>query len=160
MPVFFSNKFFVTLIIAILVVRTWSCAAANRSTPSGYIGSESCAICHAEEYRSFVTYAKKSRSFESIERLKKGLSDDEIRRCYSCHTTGYGRPGGFVNSKTTPRLKNAGCEVCHGPGALHARTSKAMHIKKHLSMADCEVCHTSERVTAFRYKPLIHGGAH
>jgi hypothetical protein len=27
-------------------------------------------------------------------------------------------------------------------------------------MKDCESCHISERVNAFRYKPLIHGGAH
>jgi hypothetical protein len=29
-----------------------------------------------------------------------------------------------------------------------------------LSKKDCEACHISERVKAFRYKPLIHGGAH
>jgi hypothetical protein len=29
-----------------------------------------------------------------------------------------------------------------------------------MSKKDCEVCHISERVKAFKYKPLIHGGAH
>jgi hypothetical protein len=24
----------------------------------------------------------------------------------------------------------------------------------------CQRCHTSERVKAFRFRPLIHGGAH
>jgi hypothetical protein len=107
-----------------------------------------------------MKYAKKSKSYESIERVKKGLTEEEIKGCYFCHTTGYGKPGGFISVEKTPHLKNAGCEVCHGPGGLHIRTNAPSDIKRRLTMEDCEVCHTSERVTAFRYKPLIHGGAH
>jgi hypothetical protein len=107
-----------------------------------------------------MSYAKKSRSFESIERVRKGLTKEEIKECYYCHTTGYGKPGGFISPQKTPHLKNAGCEVCHGPGELHVKTKSPQDIKRHLTMKDCEVCHTSERVKAFRYKPLIHGGAH
>jgi hypothetical protein len=107
-----------------------------------------------------MMYAKKSRSFESIERVRKGLTKEEIKECYYCHTTGYGKPGGFISQQKTPHLKNAGCEVCHGPGELHMKTKSPQDIKRHLTMKDCEVCHTSERVKAFRYKPLIHGGAH
>ncbi|MEW6585619.1 MAG: cytochrome c family protein, partial [Nitrospirota bacterium] len=83
---------------------------------SKYVGSEVCKGCHETEYKSFITYAKKATSFRSIERVKKALSGDEIKGCYACHTTGYGKPGGFVSPEKTPHLKNAGCEVCHGPG--------------------------------------------
>src|SRR4030042_5842574 len=82
----------------------------------GYVGSDACKDCHEKEYNSFMTYAKKSKSFESIERVRKGLTEEEIKGCYFCHTTGYGKPGGFVSPEKTPHLKNAGCEVCHGPG--------------------------------------------
>ncbi len=134
---------------------------ASASPPTAtYVGCLACRDCHTEEFRRFVTYAKKSRSFESIERLRHGLTEAEIERCYGCHTTGYGKPGGFVSIEATPHLKNAGCEVCHGPGGRHAATGDPAAIKKHLSKEDCEVCHTSERVAAFRFKPLIHGGAH
>ncbi|MFC1837385.1 multiheme c-type cytochrome [Thermodesulfobacteriota bacterium] len=125
-----------------------------------YVGSEVCRNCHEEEYSSFTTYAKKNRSFESIERLRTRLFPEEIKKCYSCHTTGYGQPGGFTSLEETPHLKNAGCEVCHGPGSIHVQTKTAGDIKRYMTKKDCEVCHISERVKAFRYKPLIHGGAH
>jgi hypothetical protein len=125
-----------------------------------YVGSDACKNCHENEYTSFMTYAKKATSFRSIERVKKGLTEDEIRGCYYCHTTGYGKPGGFISLEKTPHLKNAGCEVCHGPGEFHVKSRNPAQIKKKLTLKDCEVCHTSERVQAFRYKPLIHGGAH
>jgi len=107
-----------------------------------------------------MKYAKKSKSFDSIERLKKGLTEEEIKGCYFCHTTGYGKPSGFISPEKTPYLKNAGCEVCHGTGELHVKTKSPRDIKRRMTMKDCEVCHTSERVKAFRYKPMIHGGAH
>lgn len=136
-------------------------SSAHAAPPAPfYVGSISCQPCHAQEYRSFTIYAKKSRSFESIERLRHGLTDEEIMRCYGCHTTGYGKPGGFVSLENTPQLKNAGCEVCHGPGSMHAKTGDPASIKIRLSKEDCELCHTSERVSAFRFKPMIHGGAH
>jgi hypothetical protein len=125
-----------------------------------YVGSSACTACHEKEYKAFTAYAKKSSSFRSIERLRKELTEEEIRECYSCHTTGFGKPGGFVSEEETPDLKNAGCEVCHGPGEFHITTQSPADIKGRLTEQDCEVCHTSERVKAFRYKPLIRGGAH
>lgn len=125
-----------------------------------YVGSSACRECHPEEYENFMTYAKKSISFQSIERQRKHLTADEIRQCYPCHTTGYGRPGGFISIEETPHLMNAGCEVCHGPGAEHVRTADAATIIGRMSKKDCEICHISERVKAFKYKPLVHGGAH
>ena len=125
-----------------------------------YVGSDACKSCHENEYKYFMTYAKKASSFRSIERVRKGLTEEEIKGCYTCHTTGYGKPGGFISAEKTPHLKNAGCEVCHGPGEFHVSTGSPQHIKRKMKIEACEVCHTSERVRAFRYKPMIHGGAH
>jgi hypothetical protein len=125
-----------------------------------YVGSSACRDCHPEEYENFMTYAKKSTSFQSIEKQMKHLTPDEIKQCYPCHTTGYGKAGGFISLEETPHLKNAGCEVCHGPGSEHARTADSASIIVNMGKKDCEVCHISERVKAFKYKPLIHGGAH
>jgi len=134
--------------------------AETKKSLSVYVGSDVCQKCHEKEYDSFMKYAKKSKSYESIERVKKGLTAEEIRGCYACHTTGYGKPGGFVSVEKTPHLKNAGCEVCHGPGELHVKKMNPQYIKRRLSIEVCEVCHIEERVRAFRYKPMIHGGAH
>jgi hypothetical protein len=136
-----------------------SAFAQSKRTPF-YIGSDACKGCHEQEYNGFIKYAKKSKSYNSIERVKKGLTEDEIKGCYACHTTGYGKPGGFISIEKTPHLKNAGCEVCHGPGEFHVKTMNRQDIKRKMTLNDCEICHTSERVQAFRYKPMIHGGAH
>ena len=125
-----------------------------------YMGSTICKKCHQEEYLAFITNAKKSKSFKSIEKMSKGLSPSDLKKCYTCHTTGYGKPGGFIDPEKTPHLKNAGCEVCHGPGSLHCETSNPAHIKGEVTTEDCKSCHTSERVKAFRYRPLVHGGGH
>ncbi|MEA1898588.1 MAG: cytochrome c family protein [Bacteroidota bacterium] len=149
-----------TAILTIIIFNPEKVRAGNNTETPNYLGSEACKACHQKEYRSFTQYAKKSSSFESIQRVKKGLTEKEIKKCYFCHTTGYGKPSGFISIEKTPHLKNAGCEVCHGPGELHVRTQRAQDIKMNLTMKDCEECHISERVKAFRYKPLIHGGAH
>jgi hypothetical protein len=147
-------------VLSIFILHSPHAMAQEKKPLPIYVGSEVCKQCHEKEYASFMKYAKKSKSFESIERVKKGLTGEEIKGCYACHTTGYGKPGGFVSEEKTPHLKNAGCEVCHGPGEFHVKTMNTKYIKRRLSIEDCEVCHTSERVQAFRYKPMIHGGAH
>jgi len=125
-----------------------------------YVGSATCEVCHRAEYENFEKYAKKSHSFQSITAMRKGLTDLELKKCFECHTTGYGEPGGFISETETPHLNNTGCEACHGPGSLHVETEDAKDINGALTAEDCEVCHNSERVQAFSYKPLVYGGAH
>lgn len=125
-----------------------------------YVGSSACRNCHEDEYTNFTTYAKKSKSYQSIERMRKGLTEKDLENCYRCHTTGYGKPGGFVSEEETPELKNAGCEVCHGPGSLHLVEQDKKSINAMPTMKVCDRCHTSERLRAFRFRPLIHGGGH
>jgi hypothetical protein len=136
------------------------CGAAQTVSAPLYVGSLACKPCHEKEYANFITYAKKNNSYESIERLQKGLNEDDLKKCYACHTTGYGKPGGFVSLQETPHLKNAGCEVCHGPGSAHVKDVKPASIVGAPQIKECHQCHTSERIKAFKFKPLIHGGAH
>lgn len=125
-----------------------------------YVGMNACRNCHEEEYQSFMQNSRKRYSYESIKRMKKDLTSEELKTCYECHTTGYGKPGGFISESETPHLSIAGCEVCHGPGNVHAKTQRRRDIKSKLTPSDCETCHNSDRVKAFNYKPLIYGGAH
>ena len=156
----YKNLLLISLTL-FLILSGHSPSLGNEEKGLGtYVGSLACKDCHPEEYENFITYAKKSTSFHSVEKQMRHLTPEEIKQCYPCHTTGYGQPGGFVSLEETPHLKNAGCEVCHGPGAEHSRTTDPETIIKNMSKKDCEVCHISERVKAFKYKPLIHGGAH
>ena len=133
---------------------------ANAREENVFVGSAVCAKCHEAEYGRYRQYAKKAHSYESVKLMKKGLSEAEFHQCLECHTTGYGKPGGFVSEEETPQLKDAGCEVCHGPGSIHSLSREKNDIKKNLTLKDCEKCHNGERVEAFHYKPLIFGGAH
>lgn len=146
--------------VAILVLAA---TGARTETPPGatYVGSETCSMCHDQEYENFTAYAKKAKSFESIEIMASDLTDEEIEECYVCHTTGYGEPSGFKSLEETPELAVAGCEVCHGPGSEHVDMGgDPSLIKYNLDLEDCTHCHNEERVRSFDFKPLLYGGAH
>lgn len=149
---------------AILIVVLMTCIGSNIDSMAEekiYVGSEVCKGCHADEYSTFQKYAKKSKSFESILAMKPKLTKDEFQGCFECHTTGYGAKGGFISEEKTPELKNAGCEVCHGPGSLHVELEGDPEaINFDLSINDCTKCHNESRVGAFNFKPLLFGGAH
>jgi hypothetical protein len=148
---------------AALMLATTPLTLAFAQGEAQYVGSSTCGGCHEKEYNTFMKYAKKAKSDKSVKTMAKKLAPAEVKECYVCHTTGYGKPGGFVSYEKTPELGHAGCEVCHGPGAAHVDSggSKAK-IKGagRMSVQECEKCHNSERVSNFRFKPMLHGGAH
>ncbi|MEC4676514.1 MAG: hypothetical protein VST72_06295, partial [Nitrospirota bacterium] len=70
-----KHIFFFTIVIMIIsgmITTSFSSGKTVKTTP-GYVGSSVCGHCHQAEYDKFMTYAKKSRSFESVEKMKKGL---------------------------------------------------------------------------------------
>jgi hypothetical protein len=146
--------------LSVLCLLLPAFTAQARGETKTYVGAEICKGCHEKEHASFTSHSKMSASFKSLEIRKKGLTGEEIKKCYECHTTGYGKPGGFKSEVETPALKNLGCESCHGPGSSHASSSNPKEIKRHLDTKDCEACHDQNRVAAFNYKPLLFGGAH
>ncbi len=127
---------------------------------SDYVGTDVCKTCHIKQYENFIKYSRMSRSFDAVEKMKNKLTQEELNSCYQCHTTGYGKKGGFVSIEKTPNLKHTGCEVCHGPGKKHVETKNAKYITRKFTLQICEPCHTEERIRAFRFKPLLYGGAH
>lgn len=128
---------------------------------NSYVGTAACKDCHEEEYDNFTKFAKKAHSDKSIKIMASDLTEAELAECYACHTTGYGKPGGFVSYEKTPHVADAGCEVCHGPGHDHVESGGDTElIKGKLSMEDCTECHNESRVKAFNFKPLLYGGAH
>ncbi len=141
------------------VMAFWSQAGVSQT--GKYVGSKACAECHEEQYDNFSKYAKKAHSAHSVQIMAPKLTAEELKSCYTCHTTGFGKPGGFVSFEETPDLGDCGCEVCHGPGADHVESGgDTSLIKGALSMQDCETCHNEERVSSFNFKPLLYGGAH
>ena len=148
-------RYLFALALLFILLDSVSMAGENQ-----YIGSAACLDCHEKEYSNFIKFAKKADSFDHIKVMEKKLTPEEFKSCFSCHTTGYGKPGGFVSEDRTPDLKQPGCEVCHGPGRDHAQTQDPDLIVGSPTMESCTVCHDESRVGSFKFKPLLFGGAH
>ena len=144
------------LLLGALCVCALPAVAAEEAT---FIGSKACGECHEGEYSRFQTYSKKAKSWHSVSVMASKLTPEELRGCYTCHTTGHGK-GGFVDVDKTPHLADVGCETCHGPGGRHAESGDPADIRRTPRMEDCVTCHNSTRVKAFNFKPLIASGAH
>lgn len=134
--------------------------AAEGPTEVAFVGPPSCATCHkgAVEIWENSAHARASRTLHEA-----GFSTPA---CLPCHTTGYRRPGGFVNEEATPDLAGVGCEACHGPGANHilsrapvtaqlrGRTAPVTAEQGRLRVpveVDCRACHDAENDPDFDF---------
>jgi hypothetical protein len=145
-----------TLIGALL----WTAHPLSVRAESTYVGTDACAECHEDQYNNFKKYAKKAKSAHSVKIMAPKLTRSELESCYGCHTTGYGKPGGFESFEKTPHLSDAGCEVCHGPGSEHVESGGDPSLIHNPEMNECLTCHNEDRVKSFGFRPLLHGGAH
>lgn len=134
--------------------------AAQGNPEKRFVGSKSCQPCHPQEFERFSIHSKKSRSYASLTGLQKFLSPSEFEGCLTCHTTGYRQPGGFQSVSLTPELKDAGCEVCHGPGSIHVETGASTEIQRKIPPETCASCHQGKHLNGESFRPLMFGGAH
>jgi hypothetical protein len=111
-----------------------------------YVGSKKCRPCHIKEYRAWAN----TKMASALDILKPGQREDVKEShgldpnkdystdstCLPCHTTGYGKQGGFVDMKTTPDLAGIGCEMCHGPGGTYVADEYMSLKNKNYKKAD------------------------
>lgn len=127
------KKILVVLISLMLFVAFTSLSAAN-GTNARYIGAKKCKTCHIKQYKSWEK-TKMATSFGNLKpgakpeaKKKAGLNPDKDyttdAKCLKCHTTGYGKPGGFTTIEETPKLAGVQCEGCHGPGSKYLKIKK------------------------------------
>ncbi len=127
------KKAIVGLVSLLFVTALFAVTNADASNAK-YVGAKKCKACHIKQYKSW----KKTKMASSFENLKPGVKADAKKKvnldpnkdyttdakCLKCHTTGYGKPGGFVSVEKTPKLINVQCEACHGPGSLYRKIMK------------------------------------
>ncbi|MBX3226718.1 MAG: hypothetical protein KIT84_39140 [Labilithrix sp.] len=108
-----------------------------------YVGVDMCTNCH-EEPRNVWDKTKHATAYPTLEKDFKEANLD----CVSCHVTGYDKPGGSTVTHVAD-LKNVQCEVCHGPGSLHAADPKAKIPVARPGPEMCLECHHPPHVHVF-----------
>lgn len=111
---------------------------------ASYVGIEACSGCH-EAPRKVWDATKHAHAYATLE---KDFKEANLE-CVGCHVTGYDKPGGS-NVTHVSELKDVQCEVCHGPGSLHAASPKTAKIPVAHPQPDlCLSCHHPPHVHAF-----------
>lgn len=127
------RKLIVGLISILFVMALFVVTNANAGDAK-YIGVKKCKACHIKQYKAW----KKTNMANSFENLKHAVKGEEKTKagldpnkdythdakCLKCHTTGYGKAGGFTSIEETPKLANLQCEECHGPGSEYSKVMK------------------------------------
>ncbi len=101
----------IALPIGCCVLAIILCTASARAQEvHAYVGTNKCKACHLAEYRSWSA-TRMAKSFDLLKpgveknaKLRAKLDPDRDytadKNCLPCHTTGYGKTGGFVDAKT------------------------------------------------------------
>lgn len=140
----------VIAIVAFMLV--WGIGYAEPSSQAEYVGVKKCKMCHFKQYKAW----EKTRMSKAYERI---ANEPDKEKCYECHTTGYGHPGGFKDPESTPNLEGVQCESCHGPGSEHLavkmtdKAKKRATIKRYpTSCSNCHNPHVQNKAAAAREK--------
>ena len=132
-----------------------------RPAPAGspsYIGVGECETCHSDAKDVWDKTAH-AHAYATLSKQFKEFNLD----CVGCHVTGYDTAGGSTVTHVD-KLKDVQCEVCHGPGSLHAKKPKTVAMPTPKPTADtCLNCHHPPHVKEFDAKAkmdLILGPGH
>jgi hypothetical protein len=118
-----------------------------------YVGSAACARCH-EPATAFWRATRHARALASLEAAHRARSP----ACVGCHVTGWAQPGGTEDvAVATTRLRDVGCESCHGPGSAHAETPNIPgRITRQVPASVCLGCHTPDQTqNGFDYAAFL-----
>jgi hypothetical protein len=114
---------------------------------ASFIGVEACTNCH-EAPRKVWDATGHAHAYATLEKQFKEANLD----CVNCHVTGYDKPGGSTVTHVSD-LKDVQCEVCHGPGSLHAAKPETVKIPIAKPAPDtCLECHHPPHVHTFDAK--------
>ena len=115
-------------------------AAPGQAT---YVGVGECERCHEEPAKVWRS-TRHSHAYQSLVNAEREFTLE----CVGCHVTGYEQPGGSSVTDVAG-LKNVQCENCHGPGSIHAATSKKEDIQRKPDRNLCaRRCHHSPHEAA------------
>jgi hypothetical protein len=111
---------------------------------ASYLGVDACTTCHAEE-RAVWDKTPHAHAYATLQKQFVEYNLD----CVGCHVTGYEKPGGSTVT-AVEAFTNVQCEVCHGPGSLHAKNPEEKG--KIVTRPDPKSC-----VSACHHPPHVEG---
>ncbi|MEE8403314.1 MAG: cytochrome c family protein [Candidatus Hydrothermarchaeaceae archaeon] len=121
--------------VAVLSVST-ALAAKKRPRPV-YVGFKKCGGCHVSQKNSWLDTSH-ATAFELLKKNERAAAKKKAglnpvrdytkdKSCLRCHTTGFGKKGGYkigMDEKQAKRLEGVGCESCHGRGSIFRKKMK------------------------------------
>ncbi|MCC7430799.1 hypothetical protein IT568_08160 [bacterium] len=116
-----------------------------------FVTEKKCKTCHLEQHEFWKT-TRHANAYQTLREKKQHLDNS----CIGCHTTGYGKEGGFIRPIEVGNFANVQCEMCHGVGQFHVGKDK-MIVRKPEEKT-CLSCHEVDHTDYFNYKeylPLI-----
>jgi hypothetical protein len=136
-----------------------------------YVGSQKCAKCHEKSFEIWKKTPHAHAYHELETAAHPGLRQYD-GECVACHVVGFGYQGGFKDEVSTPRLKDVGCESCHGPASMHVSNPNNRKVRalmnpfrpqenetpeattKRLNLIDqaCQKCHDTDNDVHWDFK--------
>ena len=111
-----------------------------------YVGSDSCKeVCHSDIYDKWSGLAH-ADAYATLVDVNSHFDPE----CVVCHVVGLDYESGFLTEEQTPKMKDVGCENCHGPGSKHVENP--LEVKTGDPKSECEDCHTPEHSAEFGSK--------
>ena len=128
-------------------------AARKRPSPANdqFLGAETCKKCHFDQYEQW-SETKHAHAYTSLLNNNKNYDQE----CLACHTTGFGKPSGFLSPYDGLAMKDVQCESCHGLGTEHKRDGSYGGVQE----AVCIVCHDAENSPDFAFPAYIEEVVH
>lgn len=136
-------------LIAFLIIPLMSSVGQDdQADKLAYVGAAKCKMCHnLPKFGKFFDDWKEGPHAKAFDLLKDAEKKDA--KCLKCHTTGYGKPGGYVSvdDKESEKMAGVQCEMCHGPGEKHVKSKRGGEVIPHVwgpEEKTCVKCHNTE----------------
>jgi len=142
------SAFYRELAAADVAAMETSFAGVRDDYPPNYAvaGTAACVRCHTADG---AAWSESSHAHAWKTLTVTGAHVDSS--CQQCHTTGFGKPAGFVSAKRSAARYDVGCESCHGPSQTHADKPSIPTAYFDAARNQCTVCHDHENSPEFDY---------
>lgn len=128
----------ISMVFMVVAVLSGSTAmAAKKKARPIYVGFKKCGGCHVSQKNSWLDTShatafellKPNQRAEAKKKAKLNPTKDytKDKSCLRCHTTGFGKKGGYeigMDEKQAKRREGVGCESCHGRGSIFRKKMK------------------------------------